>query len=63
MADPRTRVVRQRTTRRELIPCVIEQPIVVSTESIVRIESGADAPRYAMFSDEGSSIEPPSGSH
>ena len=54
---------RQGTTHRELIPYVIEQPIVVSTASIVRIESGADAPRKRAFSDELSAVERPDDSH
>lgn len=45
MDDPCVRDGPQGTTRRELSPYAIEQPIVVSTASIVRIDSGADAPR------------------
>ena len=59
MADPCAPDVRQSTTHRELITYVIEQAIVVSTASIVRIDSGADAPRSGMFSDERSAVELP----
>ena len=54
--------LRQGTTHRELIPYVIEQPIVVPTGSIVRIESGADAPRNRAFSDERSAVARPNNS-
>jgi hypothetical protein len=54
---------RQGTTHRELIPYMIEQPIVGPTGSIVRIESGADAPRSAVFSDERSAVEQPNHRH
>jgi hypothetical protein len=52
MGNPRARDVRQSTTYRELSTYVIEQPIVVPTASIERIESGADASRSAIVSDE-----------
>ena len=55
--------VRQSTTHRELIPYVIEQPVVVSTASIVRIESGADAPRSGVFSVERPAVERPNDTH
>jgi hypothetical protein len=63
MGDSCAREVRRSTTHRELMPCVIEQPIVVSTGSIVRIESGADAPRKRAFRDERSAVEVPNHSH
>ena len=56
MADLCMRNVRRGTTHRELIPYVIEQPMIGSTESIVRLESGADAPRKRAFSDERSAV-------
>ena len=62
MADSSARDVRQSTTHRELIPYVIEQPIVVSTASIVRIDPGADAPRSGVFSDERPAVERPEDS-
>lgn len=46
------RAVRQSTTRRASIPCVIDPPVVVSTASIVRIDPSADAPRSGVFSDK-----------
>ena len=52
MGDSCVRDVRRSTTYRELIPDVIEQLIVVPTASIERIDSGADAPRSGVFSDE-----------
>lgn len=55
--------VRQSTTHPELITYVIEQPIVVSTASIVRIDSGADAPRSDVFSDQRSAVERLNNSH
>ena len=63
MGESCTRQVRRRTTHRELIPYVIEQPIVVSTASIERLESVADAPRSRMFSDERSVVERPNDGH
>lgn len=63
MDDPCVCDVPQCTTRRELILYVVEQPIVMSTESIVRIESGADAPRKRAFSDETSTTGRPTDSH
>lgn len=63
MDDSYVRDVRQGTTHRELIPSVIEQPIIVSTESIVRLESGADAPRKRAFTDERLAVWRPNGSH
>ena len=63
MGNPYARAVRQSTTHRELIPYVIEQPIVVSTTSIVRIHSGADAPRSGVFSDERLAAERPNDRH
>lgn len=62
MADSTAAVV-QGTTHRELIICVIEQPIVVSTASIERLESGADAPRNGVFSDERSTAERSDNGH
>ena len=52
MGDSSARDLRQSTTHRESIPYVIEQPIVLPTTSIVRMDSGADAPRSSGFSDE-----------
>jgi hypothetical protein len=53
MGNSYTLAVRPSTTHRELIPYVIEQPTVVSTASIVRIELGTDAPRSVGFSAKG----------
>ena len=63
MGESCARDVQQRTTRRELVPYVIEQPIVVPTGSIVRIESGANATRKRAFSDERSALQRPNNSH
>jgi hypothetical protein len=63
MGNSRVRNLRQSTAHRELITYVIEQPIVVSTASIVRIDSVADAPRNGGFSDERSAVERPIDSH
>ena len=63
MDDSYAPAVRPSTTHRELIPYVIEQPIVVSTGSIMRIESGADAPRRIAFSDERLATERSSVRH
>jgi hypothetical protein len=63
MGNSCPRDVRQSTTHRELITYVIEQPIVVPTVSIERIESGADAPRSGAFIDERSTTERSNGSH
>ena len=63
MDDSRVRDVRQGATHRELITYVIEQSIVVSTASIVRIDSGADAPRSGMFSGETPAVERPNDRH
>ena len=62
MGDSCARDVRQRTMRRELGPYVIEEPIVVPTGSIERLESGADAPRKRAFSDERSALQRPNNS-
>lgn len=48
MDDPGVRDVPQGTTPPELSPYAIEQAIVVPTASIVRIDSGADAPRSGI---------------
>jgi len=63
MDDSCVRDARQGTTHRELIPYVIEQPIVGCIASIVRIESGADAPRTRAFRDERSAVERPNDRH
>lgn len=63
MGDSWTREVRQSTTHRELFIYVIEQPMVVSTASIVRIDSLADAPRSGVVSDERSAVVRPNNSH
>jgi hypothetical protein len=63
MGNSYARAVRESTTRRELIPCVIEQPILVSTASIVRIDPSADAPRSGVFSDERPAVERPNDRH
>ena len=63
MGDSYPPAVGPSTTHRELIPYVIEQPIVVSTGSIMRIESSADAPRRIAFSDERSTAERSSDRH
>ena len=63
MGDPCARDVRQSTTHRELIAYVIEQPIVAPTASIERLDSGADAPRSAVFSDERLAVERPNDRH
>ena len=63
MGDAYAPAVRPSTTHRELIPYVIEQPIVVSTGPIVRIEAGADAPRRRALSDERSTAERSSVRH
>jgi hypothetical protein len=63
MDDSCAPAVRPSTVHRELITCVIEHPIVVPITSIVRIESGADAPRKRAFSDERSTVAQSSVSH
>jgi hypothetical protein len=63
MGNPYARAMRENATHRELFTYVIEQPIVVSTASIVRIDSGADAPRSGVFSDERSAVERPDDRH
>ena len=63
MADSAQPAGRQSTTRREWITYVIELPIVVSTESHMRIESAAAAPRLGAFSDERTSLEQSNVSH
>jgi hypothetical protein len=54
---------RQSTTRREWIPYAIELPIVVSTESRVRIKSAAAIPRLGAFNDEKMSLDQLNVSH
>ena len=63
MGDSCAREGRRSTAHRELIPHVIEQPIIVSTASIERIESVADTPRIRVFSDERSTVERSNDSH
>ena len=63
MADWALPAGRQSTTRREWPPYVIEPPIVVSTESRLRIKSAADAPRLGVFSDERTSLKQSNVSH
>ena len=63
MGNSYARAVRPSTTHRELITYVIEQPIAVPTASIVRIDSGADAPRSGVFSDERPAVERPNDRH
>ena len=63
MGNSYARAVRQSTTHRELIPYAIEHSIVLSTASIVRINSGADAPRSGVFSDERVAAERPNDRH
>jgi len=63
MADSAQPAGRQSTTRREWITYVIELPIAVSTESHVRIEAAAAAPRLGAFSDKRTSLKQSNLSH
>jgi hypothetical protein len=63
MADSAPPSGRPSTTGREWISYVIELPIVVSTESYVRIESATVAPRWGTFSDERTSVDQSNVSH